>query len=286
MYKLPLGLSVHIGKPKGFYNDKYNYELEPNFIETVYKMEELGFDSIDIDFDTVYIPSDMYLFTEGLDVVKKSKLTFNCAHMPINFSWCDLASPYPIDRVGICDMFIRFINYLKDYGCRAICFHPGGLTLGESSVNESNLNEYLKYLEESLNYISNNVDLDICIENMSGQYFLSTSSQMLHVLENCPKVYTCVDVNHFYHEKAWEAIPKYKDRIGAVHISDYDFIKERHMLPKEGLNDWNKIIDTLKKANFKYSFNYELSRTYNYSLESIKKNYEELFDEYNNMFSD
>ncbi len=282
MYKLPLGLSVRVSKPLGFYNDKYNYQLNPDLKTKINRMEELGFDSIDIDFDAVYVPSDLYLFSDGLDYIKESKLKFNCAHMPINFPWCDLASPYETDRLGICDMFIKFIKYLERYGCRAVVFHPGGLTLGTNSVNESNLNEYLKYLEDSLNYISNNVNLCVCIENMSSQYFLSTSEQMVELLKNCPKVYTCVDVNHYYHEKAWDAIPKFKDRIGEVHISDYDFVKERHMLPKEGLNDWNKIIEALKNANFKYSFNYELSSVYNYSLESIKKNYDELFDEYNN----
>ena len=116
---------------------------------------------------------------------------------------------------------------------------------------------------------------------MSSQYFLSDSNQMTYILDNCPNVYTCVDVNHYYHEKAWDAILKFKDRIGCVHISDYDFIKERHLMPKEGLNDWNKIIDALRKTNFKYSFNYELSSLYNYTLEDVKKNYLELFDEYN-----
>ena len=284
MYKLPLGLSIRIGKPLGFYNDKYNYQLEPNFIDKIHKMEELGFDSVDIDFDTVYVPSDLYLYDDGLRIVKESKLKFNCAHMPINFWWCDLASPYPTDRKGICDMFIRFINHLSEYGCRAIVFHPGGLTLGEQSVNESNLNEYLKYLEESLNFISDNVDLDICIENMSAQFFLSKSEHIIHILNSCPKVFTCVDVNHFYHEKAWDAILKYGNRVGCVHISDYDFIKERHLLPKEGLNDWNKIIDALRKIDFKYSFNYELSSRYNYSLEQIKNNYEELFNDYNKLY--
>ena len=283
MFKLPLGMSVSIGKPLGFYNDKYNYELNPDFIDKVKKMEKLGFDSIDIDFDKVYVPSDMYLYDKGLEIIKESKLIFNCAHMPINFDWCDIASPYEKDRIEICNTFIRFINYLKKYGCRAIVFHPGGLTLGFDSINESNLEQYLEYLEKSLNYISANVDLDICIENMSSQYFLSTSKQILHVLNNCPKVFTCVDVNHFYHEKAEEAILKYKDRIGSVHISDYDFIKERHLMPKSGLNDWNKIIDALKQSGFKHSFNYELSSLHNYSLEDIKKNYEQLFDEYNNL---
>ena len=281
MYKLPLGLSVRISKPLGFYNDKYNYDLEPNFINKVKKMEELGFDSIDVDFDAVYVPSDLYLFDKGLDAIKESKLEFNCAHMPINFSWCDLASPYPVDRTGICDMFIKFIKHLEEFNVRAIVFHPGGLTLGFESVNESNLNEYLKYLEESLNYISKNVNATICIENMSSQYFLSESSQMEELLNNCPSVYTCVDVNHYYHEKAWDAILKFKDRIGCVHISDYDFIKEKHLLPGLGLNDWNKIINSLKIANFKYSFNYELSSLYNYTLEEIKKNYDTLFDNYN-----
>ena len=282
MYKLPLGLSIRIGRPLGFYNDKYNYELDPNFENKLKELEKLGFESVDIDFDKVYVPSDLYLFKKGLDLLKKSKLRFNCAHMPINFDWCDLASPYEKDRVEICKTFIRFINYLEKYGCRGIVFHPGGLTNGFDFINELNVDEFLKYLEQSLNYIAENVSLDICLENMSSQYFMSDSKQMLHVLNNCPKVLTCVDVNHFYHELPWDAILKYKNRIGCVHISDYDFKKERHLLPKQGLIDWNKIIDALNQSNFNYSFNYELSDSHNYSYKQIKDNYLELFKDYNN----
>ena len=46
-------------------------------------------------------------------------------------------------------------------------------------------------------------------------------------------------------------------RIGNVHISDYDFIDERHELPGNGKNDWPAIIAGLEKLDYDGPFLYE-----------------------------
>ena len=45
-----------------------------------------------------------------------------------------------------------------------------------------------------------------------------------------------------------------------MHVSDYDFVDERHLLPGEGLNDWPVIVSLLEDAGYDGPFLYEVRR--------------------------
>ena len=49
-------------------------------------------------------------------------------------------------------------------------------------------------------------------------------------------------------------------KIVTLHVSDYDFIDERHLLPLKGKNDWKAILASLEKdAGYRGPFLYEVS---------------------------
>lgn len=274
MYKLPLGLSIKTVIPMGFKDEKYRYGLVKNLEDNLSELKDLGFSSVDVDCCCLYVPEDLSIYDEGYERILKSGLKLNAVHMPITNEWADLSCQYEEDRKEIVKLFTKLIKKLDGFSPSVYVFHPGGF-----GVNEDNQDEYTERLIKSVNTLTEETDKKICVENMAGKFFLDTSEKMLRFLERCKKAFTCVDVNHFYFEKPEDAILKYGDRIGTVHISDYDFIKERHLLPKEGKNDWNKIIGALEKVNYKGAFNYEVNDKYSYKI--IKDNYEELFLDYN-----
>ena len=80
-------------------------------------------------------------------------------------------------------------------------------------------------------------------------------------------------------EYTYEAIDKIGKNILTTHISDYDFVFEKHLIPGhwEGKLDWNMIIRKLEEARYSGVFNYEL----NAPLKEVKENYEKLFEAYN-----
>ena len=194
--------------------------------------------------------------------------------MPITNEWADLACQYEEDRKEIVKLFVKLIKKLDRFNPSAYVFHPGGF-----GVTEDNLHEYTERLIKSVNVLTEETDKKICIENMAGKHFLDTSDKMLDFLSRCKNAYTCVDVNHFYYEKPEDAILKYGEKIGTIHISDYDFIKERHQLPTEGQIEWNKVLNALKTVNYNGVFHYEVLSKY--SFKQIKSNYVKLFDEFN-----
>lgn len=275
MYKPLLGKAINTVLPLGFKDGEYRYGLKPNLTEELQTLKKLGFYSVDVDCCRLFVPKDFAVYNEGYELINANALKLNAVHMPITNEWADLACQYEEDRKEIVKLFVKLIKELDaKYSPTAYVFHPGGF-----GVNEQNYPEYTQRLIKSVNVLTEETAAKICIENMAGKHFLDTSDKMLDFLGHCKNAYTCVDVNHFYYEKPETAILKYGNRIGTVHISDYDFVKERHFLPKEGLIEWNKVLAALQTAGYQGVFNYELLDRY--TIAQTKTNYVELFDEFN-----
>ena len=64
-------------------------------------------------------------------------------------------------------------------------------------------------------------------------------------------------------------------RIYHIHVSDYDFKDERHLLPMEGENDWEMILDKLEQLDYTGAFMYEVPSE-NATLDEIAQNYNHL----------
>jgi sugar phosphate isomerase/epimerase len=68
-------------------------------------------------------------------------------------------------------------------------------------------------------------------------------------------------------------------RVRTLHVSDYDFIDERHRIPGDGINDWETIMSKLEELDYDGVFMYEVSRPRERDVISpsdVKKNYEGL----------
>ena len=66
-------------------------------------------------------------------------------------------------------------------------------------------------------------------------------------------------------------------RIITTHISDHDYVDERHWLPGEGKIDWMRMLAAFETIGYEGVFNYELGN----DAAEVKENYEKLFADYN-----
>ena len=69
----------------------------------------------------------------------------------------------------------------------------------------------------------------------------------------------CFDTNHLLPGDGAEFIRAFADKIITIHVSDYDFINEKHWLPGEGKVDWQSIYNTLKEVGYKGPWLYEVT---------------------------
>ena len=281
MYKLELTCSAPTGViSTGLKDGKYGYKLDVAGIEKAYKeMKEAGINKIEFGVPGVmYVDDSMKMFKKALKLAKKHKMTINTFHLPYSADWIDLACPWPNDRKEIIKWTKKLLKTLDKYNPKAYIFHPGG-----KGVKPENRDKFMEYLIESVNELASSTSVPICIENMVLGNMTNGLEQIKEYADKCEKGYVVIDTNHFLKDRPEDAILAIgAEKIKALHISDNDFVYERHMMPGEGLNDWNKIIGALEQIGYKGSFNYELSMgKYGYTYKQVVENYEKLFEEYN-----
>jgi signal peptidase I len=65
-------------------------------------------------------------------------------------------------------------------------------------------------------------------------------------------------------------------RVVTTHVSDYDFIDERHLFPGEGKNNWQEILTALENAGYEGTWNYEIKNSNSFAGSVYKDNHNRL----------
>ena len=98
----------------------------------------------------------------------------------------------------------------------------------------------------------------LAVEDLPRTCLGNCSAEMLELLSSHPALRSCFDTNHLLGEDAPAYIRAVGDRIVTTHVSDYDFINERHWLPGEGKQDFLDILDALREVGYEGPWLYEL----------------------------
>lgn len=114
----------------------------------------------------------------------------------------------------------------------------------------------------------------LCLENLPRTCLCRTSDEMLTFLRAIPELRVVFDTNHSLKEDNAHFIRAVGEKIVTLHVSDYNFIDERHWLPGEGKNDWEAILTALEEVGYTGRFLYELRACYTY--EQVAENYRRL----------
>ncbi len=277
MYNLRLGTGCSGLKLLGFIDGDFRVIPRPGFTERLQEIKALGFDTAEVSISG---PFSTYALEGALDeiidnVIKSGmKVSF---HMPFGAPWIDLATPYDNDRAEICKWIGKLFKKMDACNPFAYVFHPGG-----QYANGSLHDKAFENLCVSAEELANSTNAMVCIENMVRSNVVETVDQMLMLLDKAPSVNCVLDTNHLLHDKPEDAILRIGERLKHLHISDYDFINERHMLPGDGLIDWMAVIGALEKVGYDGVFNYEVSCSkFGHTIEDIKNNKIALFEQYN-----
>lgn len=98
----------------------------------------------------------------------------------------------------------------------------------------------------------------VCVENLPRTCLGNTAAELLSIVSCDPRLRVCFDVNHLLFESHEEFLRAAGHLVATLHISDYDFVNERHWLPGEGKIDWIALADGLDAIGYTDAFTYEL----------------------------
>ena len=179
--------------------------------------------------------------------------SFHLAFAP--FSDIDISQPEIADSTVAysCEM----IDKAAAVGIRTFVIHPSGEPIREEdrpmrlACAKTSLARLAAYAAQ--------YGAVIAVEDLPRTCLGRDSSDILELISAHPALRVCFDTNHLLREPIVDFIRACGDRIVTLHVSDYDFINERHWLPGEGQIPWGEVYDALCAVGYDGYFLYEVS---------------------------
>lgn len=268
MYQLKLGVSIGAFDLFGERDD---------FFDRLKEIKKQGFYSVEVSFGKggCYKVS-MERVTQNanrfLGAVLDEGLVLNSVHLPFS-RFCYFSSSDEGVRAFASEEMQKLIAECDKFSPKHYILHSKTGTESEG-LWAARVPALIKTAKELVTVTKNN----ICLENMVAS-FPRTAQELASIVDEVKGARVCVDTNHFLKEKTQDAIATLGKRIATIHVSDHDYVYEKHWLPKEGKIDWMKVLGALEKVGYNGVFNYEVKQVYSY--QEIRANYESLFEEYN-----
>ena len=184
---------------------------------------------------------------------------------------------------GTVAYFCSLIDKAADAGIRIFVVHPSGEPIAEED-RPMRMSTAKKSLFALAEYAKKKGGV-IAVEDLPRTCLGRDSSDILDLLSAHPDLRVCFDTNHLLKEDIGDFIRAVGDKIVTTHVSDYDFINERHWLPGEGQIDWAMLKNTLKSVGYAGCWLYELGlggsdwtidRPRALTHRDIRRNYEEI----------
>ncbi len=153
----------------------------------------------------------------------------------------------------------KYILLAARAGIKVIVIHPSSEPIGDAYRHERMKNSR-SALRELADY-AESYGTHLAVENLPRTCLGHSSDDMLELLEKNPKLSVCFDTNHLLGEPTANAdfVLAIGNRIVTLHVSDYDFVDERHLLPLKGENRWRDILTALEEVGYCGPFLYEVS---------------------------
>ena len=174
---------------------------------------------------------------------------------------------YPFDRIDVssldADLRDRSVRLDADIIRRAAAvgidkfiIHASGEPIGDDKRAER-----MARAKESLAALADVCEengVRLCVEDLPRTCLGHSIADMQTLLED-PRLFCCFDTNHITVEKPQDVIRALGARIITLHVSDFDFVNERHWLPGEGKIAWDAVVAALDAIGYDGVWMYEIA---------------------------
>lgn len=171
------------------------------------------------------------------------------------------------------DRDIPLIEGCGKAGIKHLVIHPS-----REPFKDDEREKYMQVAIEHLGILSDICKKNgciLCLEDLPRTCLGRDSDEMLRFMESNPDLRICFDVNHLLRENHAEFVKKVGKYIVTTHISDYDFVDEKHWLPMQGQINWRMLQSALELADYNGPFMYE-AILMGHTWADVKKNHDYL----------
>lgn len=180
--------------------------------------------------------------------------SFHLPFMP--FEIIDVSSLDPEIRKCSVKYDSELIKKAAEIGIKKYVLHPSG-----EPITDAEREDRMKTACDSLSTLAQTATECggvIAVENLPRTCLGKNSAEILRLLSSDDRLRACFDTNHLLSEPISDFIRNVGKKIVTTHISDYDFIDEKHWLPGEGKIDWPSLYRNLLSTGYDGVWMYEL----------------------------
>ena len=231
--------------------------------EILAEYQQAGIHRMELSYGEVDQWLELNFMQNARDYVKRAQaydVTIHSVHLPFyqkNNCIDPTSSELEVKR-HILSLQSELIRATGDAGIPIAVIHPSNEPYEEAerAIRIENCTEILA----KLTAIAKEAGVTLALENLPRSCICRVKEEMQQILAAIPDLRVCFDSNHCLLQTNPDYIRAVGDKIVTLHISDYDFINERHLLPGEGMNYWENILTALEEVGYYGVFNYEITR--------------------------
>lgn len=200
---------------------------------------------------------------EGFDfdavrrLAEKNNVKLWSFHLPFApFDKIDISSLDDNLRLSTVKALSELIKRGSDIGIDKFIIHPSAEPIPDDIRNERMLRA-----RESLSRLADVCEKCgsvLCVEDLPRTCLGHSISDMQFLTAEDERLKICFDTNHITVEQPQDVIRALGKKIATLHVSDFDFVNERHWLPGEGKIDWSSVVDALAEINYNGVWMYEI----------------------------
>ena len=188
------------------------------------------------------------------ELAEKHGVTLHSMHLPfMPFTEIDISNPALADRTV--KYYRGLIENGAKIGVKLFVLHPSGEPIKEQrEIRMATAKNSLARLAD----IADALGAVIAVENLPRTCLGKNSAEISELISAHSSLRACFDTNHLLEQDTVEFIHNVGEKIITLHVSDYDFVNERHWLPGEGKVDWQGVIAALREIGYSGPWPYEL----------------------------
>ena len=234
----------------------YSRSVGDDVVALYPEFKKSGIDCLEIS------PAELQYDTLDMEKIvsaaSKAGLRINSFHLRFYpFSTLDISATNEEKRKFAVDYQKKFIRLVSEQGVKLFVIHASGEPISDDD-RPARIQAAKKSLCELAEYASL-FGSAVAVEDLPRTCLGNCSSELLELVSCDERLRVCFDTNHLLGEKIPDFVRNVGDKIVTTHISDYNFIDERHWLPGEGDIDWNELFDCFDEINYNGPILYEIN---------------------------
>lgn len=229
-------------------------------LEAFKALKTAGIDAVELsfNFDTYMNKMDFARnWQKYVDYAKEAGIELWSIHLPFSRS-LDISTTNNELRAVTLYTNRTLIEAAGKAGIKVAVLHPSS-----EPITAEDRPERMRRSREAIIMLKGECDkagMKLAVENLPRTCLCNRSAEMVELLKDTGAGIV-FDTNHSLAEENVAFLTALVDSgipIYTMHISDYDFVDERHRLPGDGINNWKGIFEQLERAGYNGPMLYEV----------------------------